>query len=313
MTLAYRDLALALLVVSVWGANFTVIQLGLQGFPPLLLAALRYVLALLPAVVFIARPATPNRFWIGYGLTSGVGQFGCLFYAMHIGMPAGVASVVLQSQAFFTILLAAPVLGERITARQLVGMLVAGVGLYLVGASADAHRLVAIPLPAFVFTMVGALFWGISNLIIRLASADARAHDRDLNMLSLVVWSSAIPPIPLLALSMTLNGPGAMSVATVSWSWMTVFAGCYLAYGATLFAFGTWSRLLADYPAAKIAPLSLLVPVTGLLTARVVLDEVLTPEQWIGCILIMTGLILSMLRRRARPASITDESSNATH
>ena len=94
---------------------------------------------------------------------------------------------------------------------------------------------------------------------------------------------------------------------------MTVFAGCYLASGATLFAFGTCSRLLADYPAAKIAPLSLLVPVTGLLTARVVLGEVLTPKQWIGCILIMTGLILSMLRRRARPASIADESSNATH
>ena len=311
--MAYRDLVLALLVVSVWGSNFTVIQLGLQGFPPLPLAAFRYVLALLPAVVFIARPATPNRFWIGYGLTSGVGQFGCLFYAMHIGMPAGVASVVLQSQAFFTILLAAPVLGERITARQLVGMLVAGMGLYLVGATANNQRLNAIPLPAFVFTMVAALFWGISNLIVRLASADARAHDRGLNMFSLVVWSSAIPPIPLLALSMALNGPGAISTATVSWSWMTVFAGCYLAYGATLFAFGTWSRLLADYPATKIAPLSLLVPVTGLLTARVVLYEVLTPEQWIGCILIMTGLILSMLRWRARPASSADDSSNATH
>jgi len=312
MAMTYRDLALALLVVSVWGANFTVIQLGLQGFPPLLLAALRYLLALLPAVVFVARPATPSRYWIGYGVTSGVGQFGCLFYAMHIGMPAGVASVALQSQAFFTILLAAPVLGERITPRQVVGMLVAGLGLYLVGASGDSHRLAAIPLPAFAFTLLGALFWGVSNLIIRLASADARAHERDLNMLSLVVWSSAIPPIPLLLLSTALNGPDSMSTTSITGSWLTVFAGCYLAYGATLFAFGTWSRLLADYPAAKIAPLSLLVPVTGLLTARVVLDEILTLNQWIGCALIMAGLIVSMLRRRARRAVSAGDSTHST-
>lgn len=277
---------------------------GPAGFPPLLLAALRYLLALLPAVVFVARPATPRRYWIGYGPTSVAGQFGCLFYAMHIGMPADVASVALQSQAFFTILLAAPVLGERITHRQIVGMLVAGLGLYLVCASGDSHQLTMPPLSAFA---LGCIEPDHSTDECGCTSAQSRTqHAQSGRMVE-------------------RDSPGTVADTVDGAQWIGFvehdvdhlelddrFRRLLFGLWATLFAFETWSRLLANYPAAKIAPLSRLVPVTGLLTAHVVLDEILTLNQWIGYALIMFGLIVCMLRRRAQRAVTAGDSIHPT-
>ncbi len=286
-----RDLALALLVVAVWGANFTVIRLGLDGVPPLLLAAVRFLLAAFPAVLFIRRPAVKFRYWLLYGLTVGVGQFGCLFYSIKIGMPAGVASVVLQSQVFFTFFFAALMLQETIRPRQIAGLIVATAGLLLVGGISNTAT--AIGPAALLLTLVASAFWAISNIIIRKAAASASAQGERLDMLSLVIWTSLIPPLPLLALSLLLDTPAAIVQALTGMSGTSIFAVAYLAFGATLFGYGAWSYLLSRHPASRVAPLSLLVPVAGLITARIVLGEELTGSQWAGCLLVVAGLVLA--------------------
>jgi len=288
-----KDFVLALLVVTIWGANFTVVKLGLDGVPPMLLVALRFVFVVFPAIFFVRRPAVSPRYWITYGATVGIGQFGCLFYAMHIGMPAGVASVVLQSQAFFTLLFAAILLRETISAAQLLGIAISSLGLYLVWSSSGSVNVLSIPPFAFLLSIAGAAFWGISNIVVRKAAASAAANKKNLDILSLIIWSSLVPPIPLFLFALLLDTPQGVIDVIVNLDGMSLFTIVYLAYGATILGFGIWSMLLSKYPASQVAPLSFLVPVTGLLTARFVLGEQLFLLQWGGCFLVFIGLLIS--------------------
>ncbi|PAB57662.1 O-acetylserine/cysteine exporter [Anaeromicrobium sediminis] len=288
-----KDIGLALLVVTVWGANFTVIKLGLAGVPSMLLAVLRYVLTAFPAVFFVKRPAIEWRYCIAYGLAVGVGQFGCLFYAMDIGMPAGIASVVLQSQAFFTILFAAVLLKEPLKVRQLIGLVVASLGLYLIGTNGGANGTLSIPLGAFLLSLLAAACWSGSNIVIRYAVNHAASRGEKLDMLSLVVWSSLVPPIPLMILALMFDTPETLLHAITNLNGVSIFAVFYLAFFATLVGYGTWSGLIAKYSAGRVAPLSLLVPVTGLITARLVLGEQLSSLQWAGGLVIVLGILIS--------------------
>lgn len=301
----HKDLAIALLVVTVWGANFTVIRLGLDGIPPLLLASIRFLLAAFPAVFFIRRPAAGLGHVVAYGLTVGVGQFGCLFHAIAIGMPAGVASVALQSQVFFTFLFAAILLREQVRPRQVAGLVLSLAGLYLVGNLSG--RTAAVSPAALLLTLAAAAFWGISNIVVRKAATAAIASGRRLDMLSLVVWSALIPPVPLFLLSLVFESPATIASTLADLDGKSLFAVAYLAFGATLFGYGAWSSLLSRYPANRVAPLSLLVPVTGLIAARVVLAEHLTVTQWSGCLLVVAGLVVASfgipLRKRLFPST----------
>ncbi len=288
-----KDLVLGLLAVTVWGVNFTVIKLGLADMPALVLASLRFVFAAVPALLFVRPPAVSARHWVTYGFLVGVGQFGCLFYAMHVGMPAGVASVVMQSQPFFTLAFATVLLQESVSPSQIVGLCVAAVGLYLMGQSGNGAAFLAIPPAAFLLTLTAAAFWGLSNIIVRKAASAAAAQGTQLDMLSLVVWGSIVPPLPLMLLACLLETPEAVIRALTSFSTLSIFAILYIAYAATIFGFSTWSKLLSRHPTHQVAPLSLLVPVTGLITARLVLGEQLAVLQWLGCILILLGLLVS--------------------
>ena len=295
--MARRDYILALLVATVWGANFTVIRLGLDGVPPMLLAALRFLLVACPAVFFVARPTVSPWYWMTYGATVGVGQFGCLFYAMHIGMPAGIASVVLQSQAFFTLLLAALLLKESITLRQILGLVIATLGLGLMSRSNGLSEVYSIPSMALLLSLAGAASWGLANIVVKQMSVAARTQKQTLNMFSVIVWSSLVPPIPLLLLALSLDTPVALYNAVVSLDKLSLFSIVYLAFAATLFGFGTWSKLLSKYSAGVVAPLSLLVPITGLITAGIVLNEQMTLSQWLGCGAIFLGLSIITFKR----------------
>ena len=284
-----RDYVLALFVVIIWGASFTAIRLGLDGVPPMLLASLRFLLVAFPAVLFVPRPAVHIRYWTAYGAAVGIGQFGCLFYAMHIGMPAGIASVVMQSQAFFTFILAAALLKESVTGSQLAGLGMAALGLSLVGHSNGLTEMHSVPLVAFLLSLAAAASWGFSNIVVKQMSAASNAK-RTLSMLSVLVWSSLIPPIPLFLLALLLDTPATIFESITSLEGLSLFSLGYLAFGSTLFGFGTWSKLISKYSPNVVAPLSLLVPVTGLLTARVVLDERLSTTQWVGCAVVILGL-----------------------
>ena len=283
------DLALALLVVVVWGVNFAVIKTGVGEVPPLLLGALRFLLAALPAVLLLRPPKVPWRLYVAYGMTISVGQFAFLFSDIHLGMPSGLASLVLQSQAFFTMLFAALWLGENWRASQLVGLLLAAGGLALIG---SAHGL-SMPLAGFLLTLAAASMWAAGNIVTR-----AVARCGPINQFAFVVWASLVPPLPFLALSLLIEGRPAITAALAAFSLRSLATVAYLAWAATLLGYGLWTRLLSRYPANQVAPFSLLVPVVGLSTGWLVFDEALQPVHFVGGALLMLGLVVNLFATR---------------
>lgn len=292
-----KDLSLALLTIVAWGLNFAVIKLGVVGVPPMLLAALRFVCAVFPAIFFFRAPRVPLHLYLAYGLLISVGQFALLFTAIHVGMPSGLASLVLQAQAFFTLVFAALFLGERWKVNQLAGLALAGVGLALIGSSHGQ----AMPLLGFALTVGAAAAWAGGNIVSR-----AVAQHGPINQLAFVVWSSLVPIGPFLALSWWLEGPTAISTALTHLSATSVASVLYLAWAATLFGYGVWTWLLSRHPANRVAPFSLLVPLVGLSTGWVVFGEALHAVHFVGGALLMGGLLLNLfgdrLLRRRQPA-----------
>lgn len=280
--MAPKDLMLALVVIVVWGMNFVVIKVGLENIPPMLLGSLRFMLAAFPAILFIKRPQMPLRWLLAYGTTISLGQFAFLFSAMKVGMPAGLASLVLQSQAFFTLFFAVIFLGERLRATNLVGLLIAAGGLLLIGMQGDRIMTLA----GFMLTICAASMWALGNIVTRRVGK--------VNLVGLVVWGSLIPPIPFFALSLWLEGPQAIENALRGFGMNSMLVLIYLAFGATILGYGLWSRLLSRYPANTVAPFSLLVPVVGLTSAAFLLDEHLGPLQAIGALLVMLGLAVNV-------------------
>ena len=277
-----KDLLLALLVIVVWGLNFVVIKVGLHGMPPMLMGALRFMLAAFPAILFVRRPQVPLRWMLAYGMTISVGQFAFLFYAMYVGMPAGLASLVLQSQAFFTLFFAALFLGERLRGSNLFGLLVAASGLVLIGLQGGQ----AMTLAGFALTIAAASMWALGNVVTRKLGK--------VNLVGLVVWGSLIPPLPFLALSLWLEGPELISQSLRTLSLDSLLVLAYLAFGATILGYGLWSRLLSRYPASQVAPFSLLVPVVGISSSALLLGERLGGLQMVGAALVMAGLLINV-------------------
>ena len=283
----------AIVVIVVWGLNFVVMKWGLDSLSPLMLCALRFMAASLPFLLFVRKPT--NLSWgllAGYGLVQGVGQFGLLFTGMKLGMPAGMASVVLQTQAFITMLLAALMLGEKPQRWQWIGLTVAIGGLVLIGA-AHGEGAAAMTLTGFVLTVGAAAMWAGSNLLTRIA-----AKQGPYEPVSFIVWTSLFPIVPLLALSFWLEGGELVltQVKNIGLRELAVIA--YLALLSTLLGYGLWTRLLQRYAASTVAPLSLLVPVIGLLSAMLLLGEYPTGMQWLGTAGVLLGMVVNQFGGR---------------
>ena len=278
----------ALVVIVVWGLNFVVMKWGLATVSPLLLCALRFMAASLPFLLFVRPPK--NLSWdllAAYGLVQGVGQFGLLFTGMKLGMPAGMASVVLQTQAFITMLMAAALLGEKPQRWQWIGLTIAIAGLVLIGA-AHGDGASQMTLLGFLFTVGAAAMWASSNLLTRMAAKQGTYEP-----VSFIVWTSLFPIIPLLLLSLWLDGAAQMvqQLQAVGLRELGVIA--YLALLSTLLGYGLWTRLLQRYAASTVAPLSLLVPVIGLLSAMLLLGEFPTAMQWLGTAGVLLGMVVN--------------------
>lgn len=294
-------LLLAVLVAVIWGVNFVVIDVGLGHFPPLLFAALRFTFVALPAVFFVRPPGIAVRWVLTVGLFLGVGQFGLLFVAMATGLPAGLAALVLQTQALFTVLFAIVLLRELPSRRQLVGIAIAVLGMVLIG----VERRVSVPLLALLLGMAAGASWAVSNIAIRVA--------RPRDGLSLVVWASLVPPVPLALLSLLIEGPAADAAAFRHVSWSGVGALAYIVVLSTLVGFGIWAALLREYPASHVAPFTLLVPVVGIAAAWLLLGEQPGLGELAGAVVVLAGLaVVSGLLRRRRAASLPTEPAAET-
>ncbi|QGZ60722.1 EamA family transporter [Paraburkholderia acidisoli] len=281
-----KDLLLALVVVLAWGVNFVVIKVGLHGVPPLLLGALRFTLAAFPAVLFVKRPKMPLRWLLAYGATISFGQFAFLFTAMYVGMPAGLASVVLQAQAFFTLVFAAMFLHERFRAQNVIGLLIAAGGLALIGLQSSGGGALGMTAAGFVLTLCAACSWALGNIVTKKVGK--------VDLVGLVVWASLVPPLPFFVLSYFMEGPQRMGAALSGIGMTSIGAIVYLAFVATLIGYSLWSRLLSKYPASQVAPFSLLVPIVGLASASLMLGEQLTAAEIYGALLVMAGLAVNV-------------------
>ncbi|MFE6039304.1 EamA family transporter [Streptomyces sp. NPDC056452] len=292
-------IALAALVAAVWGVNFVVIEVGLAHFPPLLFSALRFLVAALPAVFLVGRPTVAWKWIIGVGLVLGVAKFGLLFIGMDRGMPAGLSSLVLQVQAVFTALFAALALGERPGRVRVLGMGVAlaGIGVAAVDEGAGG------PVLAFVLVVAAAACWGVSNVLTRKAAPS--------DSLNFMVWVSTVPVLPLLGLSLLIEGPDRDAEALAALDWSGVGIIVYVAWITTVFGFGAWGFLLRHHPASSVAPFTLLVPVFGMSSAALFLDESVSPLRWCAAALLVGGVALTSLAGRRATASQVPEAQPA--
>ena len=285
-----RDIALALFIAALWGANFVVMKHAVSEVPPLLLTAMRFALAAVPMVFLLPRPRVSWTTLIAYGAAFGIVKFGLLFTAFKIGGAAGLASVLLQTQVFFTILMAQALMGETVSARQRIGIAVAlaGVGTIVAGGIADAA------LAPVALVMAAAIAWAVANLIQKRAGK--------IDMLAFTVWTSLVPPVPMLALSYAVEGVDAWQSAWMHLTGLGIAAVLYLAYPVSVLGGAIWGSLLARYPAAVVAPFALLVPVIAMAGGMWVYGERLTLANVAGSGLILAGLAVIILAGHAAVA-----------
>lgn len=290
-----RHSALAIAVAVLWGINFVAIDLGLhtngREVPPLLFVAMRFLLVVFPFILFIRKPEVGWKAIVGVGLFMSAGQFGLLYLGMALGMPAGLASLVLQAQVLFTILLAARFLGERPSRRQMTGVVlgVAGLGVVALGRSAVA------PVLPLMIVLAAALSWAVGNVVAR--------HSKAASGLGLVVWSGAVVPVPLAGLSLVVDGPDVVWGTLIDLQPATILSAIYTAVFASLIGYGIWNRLLSLYPSSDVVPFTLLVPVVGMTAAWLVLNEIPTLAEILGGLILLLGVAIAVLGagRKIRP------------
>jgi len=295
-----RHRLLALLVAVCWGVNFPATALALEHFPPLFLVALRFAIIAIPTLIFIPRPQVPVRWLLGVGLGIGTMQFAFLYLGMEAGMPAGLASIVLQASAPFTVIIAGIWLRERISRRQAVGIAIAVLGL----AAIAFHRSQVAALLPVALTLLGALGWAIGNVSTRKAQAP--------NALHLTLWMSVIPPLPMLAISLFVEGPerigASLATAFTLEALPAVLGLLYVVVIATLVGYGIWNGLLKRYPSSTVAPFSMLVPVVGVLASWLAFGEVIDLTELLAGAAVVAGvLVASYQRRRRSPLALADE------
>lgn len=285
-----KDIFLGLITVVIWGLNFIAISVGLTTIPPLLLGTLRFLVVMFPAIFFLPRPPIDWRWLIALGLTINTGQFAFLFFGMKMGMPSGLASLVLQAQVFFTMIMATAVLSERWHWNHVAGLFLAAVGMFVIGFQHGDNMTIL----GFMLTVCASVSWAAGNVIMRRATLGVPPY----SILSLVVWAGAVAILPLLVLSWIIEGPAAWAEAWSAFNLSSAASIIYLAYFATFGGYVIWGKLLARYPAGVVSPFALLVPVVGLSSSALVLDEKLSVLQVTGAFLVMVGLIVHIFGRK---------------
>lgn len=279
-------IVLAVLITAIWGFNFSLIKLSLASVDPLLLAAIRFSLCAFPALLFIRRPQVPWRYLIGYGLVFGIGLWGVVNLGIKAGLSAGIASLVLQVSAFISLLLGAWLFQEKLNRYQLFGMLLALAGLLCIILISDG----SVSLPGVLLVLFGAAAWSVANIIIKRANTQ--------QTFAFLVWASAFAPLPLFALDYAVNGSSSYHTLLSQLDTTTVLAILYQVYPNTLFAYWVWNSLLKTYPVSRVAPLSLLVPIFGLLGSVLVFAESVPLSKALAVLLIILGLAVGLYGQR---------------
>jgi O-acetylserine/cysteine efflux transporter len=278
-----RDTFLAALVAVLWGFNFVVIDWGMGSVPPLLFAAIRFTVVAVPACFLIPRPPMPFRAVAAVGAFMSLGQFGFLYLSMHLGMPPGLAALVLQAQVVFTIVIASFALRERPSAAQVTGVGLGVAGLAVVGCGVLGGH--GVPLSALVLCLLAGLSWGVGNVVSRAVKAPGG--------LALTAWSATVVPVPLLGLSLLVDGPGATARGLTHLGWNGVLSTIYTAGLCSLVGYAVFNRLLARYPAGNVVPWVLLAPVVAMAASWALLGEDPGSLSLVGAVLLVAGVLIA--------------------
>lgn len=297
-----RHNLLALAIATIWGLTFVSIKIALQTVPPFALSGWRFFMAALPLVFFVGKPQVAWRWLILYGLFIALGQFAVMFIALNIGMPAGLMSLVVQMQVFFTIGLAVAFYREKVLQPQLWGALIAAAGLVVIGATKVGAGLGI----AFFLVLLAAFFWAAGNTVAKHVARQASSGKVD--AMNFIAWTSVAALPPLVLISLLVEPANSLLLPITKASWALAFHLCVLAYAAQVFGYGLWSNLLTRYPASAVSPFALWVPVAGVSATALVFGEVLSTAQIIGAVVVMIGLAVAVFgaplmarRRRVKP------------
>jgi O-acetylserine/cysteine efflux transporter len=296
-----RDSLLAALVATIWGFNFVVIDWGMEGVPPLLFAAIRFAVVVFPAVLFVRRPDAPWRVVAAVGVFMSLGQFGFLYVSMDAGMPPGLAALVLQAQVIFTVLIAAGALREIPTSAQLLGVVLGSVGLAVVAVGRGGH----VTVTALALCLLGALSWGIGNVVSRASGVKGG--------LSLTVWAAVVVPVPLLALSLVLDGPAVVGDALASFSWQAGLSTLYTAGLASLVGYGIFNTLLGRNPSSSVVPWVLLAPVVAMASAWLLLDQRPNGAEVVGGLILIVGVLVAIRPPRSGRRALRADPGDGGH
>ncbi|HAU2068774.1 TPA: EamA family transporter, partial [Legionella pneumophila] len=274
------------LVVFVWGINFIFVKISLEEFSPLLLCAVRFLLASVPAVFFIKPPAVPFKIIAGYGLIMFALQFALLFIGLRVGMTPGVASLLMQVQVFFSMFFAIIFLGEQPQVGQIIGALISFIGIGVVALHFDHN----VSLMGFLCILAAAASWGIGNLITK------KIHS--VNLIAVIVWSSFVACLPMFILSLVFEGPASFVTTYEHMTWKGIFSVLYIVYISTWVGYGVWNWLISRYPVGMVVPFTLLVPVVGILSSVLILREPFYLWKLVAGLLVISGLCINLLTTR---------------
>lgn len=275
-----KDIALGLLVMFIWGINFAVIKLGVNDVNPLVVTAMRFTLAAIPLVFFVKKPDVQWRYLISYGVVFGLGVWGMASWSITEGLSAGMASVLLQANVLFGIAIGAVVFKESLSLVKLCGVAIALLGLMTALYATDGSVTIA----GVMLILTAALCWSLTSTIVKKSNTT--------QVFAFSLWGMLFAPVPLLALAVFLNGPEVLVEAVEVWSWNASFSVIFQAYPTTLFGYWVWNKLLVKYPLSTATPLTLLVPVFGLIGGYLVFEETMTSLQILASALILSGILV---------------------
>ena len=281
-----KDFIIAILITFMWGVNFSFIKLGLASLDPFMLAGLRFFLCAIPLVFFIKKPDVKFSYIVSYGLFFGVGLWGILYLGMHFGISAGVASIVLQLGVFFTVILSYFILKEKIDIYNKIGFILALSGILLVFLVTDG----TVTLLGMLFVILSAVSWAILNIIIK------KANTKD--VFAFLIWSTLFPPIPLFLLAYFMQGDIVFINFFENIDTNAIISISFQVYPTTILGYWVWNSLLTKYPVSIVSPLSLLIPIFGLLGSFVFFNEEIGIYKIVASLIILLGLVINTFGSR---------------
>lgn len=276
-----RDIALVVLMAAIWGFNFIPMRVGLNHLPPLTFTVLRFLMTTFPALFFVRHPKIPVWRMAVYGGICFAGQFGFSFSGIHAGMSPGLAALVMQVQTFFTIGIAAVVWKEKPTKIQILGAMAAMGGVALVGSHVGGDMTLA----GFVLIIIAAMCWSVGSLIGKSFGS--------IDMLSVIVWGNFYALLCMLPFAVYREGAEAMLNTVTHMEWVSLLCLGYGSYVSMFVGYTIWNVMMARYPAAAVAPFTLLIPVFAMVSASLALGEPYPLWKFEATVLILSGLALN--------------------